>query len=177
MENTSGISLRPYLKKYDSTEATIEGPFDAKNDKQYYKAKFAQNTTDDGGYIGQSRDYTKLFFEDTHSRLFKQCEICLEENKPLKIMAGRIAIPTAKPFYITDEAGNKRTRKDGSFVTASSITMFLIADENPEAEFNRRCNQITNDGLWVKDLSADETEDDEERKAAESSSKKGAGKK
>lgn len=165
MDNKNTITLAGAVAKYDSVEATITGPLDASNGKQYYKAQFERNTAQDGGYIAQSKDYTKLFFEDTHSRLFKAAQKCQDDGTPMKILAGRIQVPTDKAYYILDENGERRKKKDGNFVTANVITMFLIADENPIAEFNRRCNQITANDAWVKEtLPEGEEEDPEETK-------------
>lgn len=161
MENKS-IDIRSISKRFLSIEATVEGPLTAKNDKLYYKAQFMENTADDGGYLSQSRAYTKNFFEDSHSLIFKACEKAVETGDPVKIRAARIFIPTERDFYIVDTEGNKLKRKDGSFRKASGITLFLVADENPLTLYNAQVNAITDRDGWVKEDKAEEEHDIEE---------------
>lgn len=172
MENKNTITLKDAVKKYLSVDATLSGPLTASNDKAYYKAQFQVNTVDDDGYIGQSKAYTKLFFEDSHSLLFKKCEEAIANDTPLKILAGRIIVPTDREFYILDENGDRMKKLDGTFRKASSITLFLIADENPITAFNQAVNQITRNNAWVTESVADDEDDDEETKKAKALSKK-----
>lgn len=159
--------LKGAVKKCVSVDTTIEGPLTSSNDKQYFKAKFKVMTQDDDGYIGQSKLYTKVFFEDSHSLLFIAAQEALENNTPLKILAGRITIPTKRPFYILDENGERMKKKDGSFRMGKTITLFLIADENWRTQYDAQCDQITRNEAWVKEELADEDVDVEEQKVVE----------
>jgi len=166
MENVSYTNdiLKDAIRKYESFDATIEGPLSASNDKQYYKAKFKASTKDDDGFIGQSKLYTKVFFEDSHSLLFAAAADALENNTPLKIRAGRVQIP-CKPFYILDADGEKQKKANGEFRKGKVITLFLIADENWRALYDAQCDQLTKNGAWVPEEVADEEIDVEEEKA------------
>lgn len=139
-----------FAKKFDSVEATIEGPFEVpSNGKMYYKAKFEENTGDDDGYSSQSKAYTKCFFEDSHSLIYAKCEKAQETESPLKIRAARIRMKTDKSFYILDKEGKKRKNSEGEFITASEITMFLLPDESPATVFKQQCKQITKNNAWI----------------------------
>lgn len=149
--------LRNAVKRMVSVETQITGPLDAKNDKQYYKVSFKIVEKDDDGYIGQSRLYTKCFFEDSHSLLFLEAQRCQEKEIPMKIKAARIILPTNREFYILDEDGKKMPKKNGGFRKASSITLFLMEDENPETAFNQRVEAISAQGAWIEpDLATEE---------------------
>ena len=175
MENVNTISnaLKSAIQRFEAVNATITGPETAKNDKQYFVASFKVNVKDDDGYIGQSKLYKKVFFEDTHSLLFLAAQEAKDNNVPLKIKAGRIQWPTDKPFYILDADGERMKKKDGSYRIGKSITMFLIADENPQTIFDAQCAQITNNNAWVNPEVADEDLDLEEEKVEQLTDKKG----
>jgi len=151
MENTNqGIDLLARaVSRCVSFDSTIEGPLEAKNNKMFFKAKFKVVTEDDDGYVGQSKLYTKCFFEDTHSFLYMEAQRCLDNDIPMKIKAGRIIIPTDKQFYILDENGEKMKKKNGDYRKGSSITLFLIADENWQTAFNAACDQISDKNAWI----------------------------
>ena len=163
MNNSAPIDFSKFVKKYDSVETTVTGPETASNGKLYYIAQFQENTDDDDGYGGQSKAYKKLFFEDTHSLLFLRAEKAVEEGIPMKIKAMRMVMQTERPYNFIDKAtGKVRLDGDGNKAEANTIVLFLIADENPLTEFNRRCNQITRDGLWAKPKLEPEDTDPEE---------------
>lgn len=156
------IDLNTLARKFDSVETTVTGPETASNGKLYYKAQFQENTASNGGYLAQSRAYTKTFFEDSHSLVFKACEKAVENGTPLKIMAARIFIPTEKEFYIVDREGNKLKKNNGDYRKATGVTMFLLPDENPLTLFAAACNAITERDGWVKENAGDEDIDLEE---------------
>jgi hypothetical protein len=160
--NNKNIDLSTLARKFDSVDTTVTGPESASNGKQYYKAQFQENTASNGGYLAQSRAYTKLFFEDSHSLVFRACEKAVENGTPLKIMAARVFIPTDKDFYIVDREGNKMKKNNGDYRKATGITMFLLPDENPLTIFAAACNAITERDGWVKENVADEDLDLEE---------------
>jgi hypothetical protein len=99
MENRH-IDLSRVARKFDSIDATIIGPTEAKNGKMFYKASFMENTADDGGYLSQAKEYVKCFFEDSHSLVFRACEKCVEDGTKLKIKGARVIMPTKQEFYI-----------------------------------------------------------------------------
>ena len=175
MENLNLVSdvLKSAIKKCISVDATISGPTEAKNGKQFMKAQFRVVVADDDGYIGQSKLYTKVFFEDSHSLLYTEAMKALEENRNMKILAGRIQIATKKKFYIVGEDGERMKKKDGTYRMGSSITLFLIADENWQTQYQAQCDQITARNAWVEDVVADEEIDAEEEKASNTTEKKG----
>jgi hypothetical protein len=157
MENKNTLNVQALSKKFMSIDTTIEGPLTSSNDKQYMKAKFEVNTADDDGYSGQSKAYVKVFFEDTHSLLYMKAQKALENNLPLKILAARIIMPTSRDFYILDPVTKERMiKKDKTYRKASSITLFLIADENPITAFNQACNQITENNAWIEPVAPEE---------------------
>lgn len=161
MENQT-INLSTVAKKFDSVEATIEGPLSASNDKQYFKAKFEENTIDDDGYSSQSRAYTKCFFEDSHSLIFSKCQRAVEDGTHLKIRAARISMKTPRDFYILDSEGKRQTNKNGDYRTGSAIVMFLLPDESASSQFKSQCNQITANSAWVEKIESEEEMDAEE---------------
>jgi hypothetical protein len=164
MENRH-IDLSKVVRKFDSIEATIIGPTEAKNGKMFYKASFMENTADDGGYLSQAKAYIKCFFEDSHSLIFRACEKAVENGTALKIKGARVIMPTAQEFYILDAEGKRIPKKNGGFRKASSITLFLMADENPASAFAAQCNQITNNDAWIKEEVAEDDADAEEETA------------
>jgi hypothetical protein len=172
MENKNSINMRDIAKKFFSVDTTIEGPLTAKNEKQYMKASFEMFTADDDGFSGQSKAYGKCFFEDSHSLLYLKAQKALEDGTPLKIKAARIIIPTDKKFYILDSEGKRITKNDGGYRMGSSITLFLIEDENPITAFNQARAAITANKAWVEDEVAEEELEVEETKTSAPKGKK-----
>jgi hypothetical protein len=129
--------------KYDAVD--VEGPFEAlKTGKQYYKALFEENATDNGGYTSQSKGYTKIFFEDTHSILFRRAEKYLEDptkNPPPRIMAARESFE-CEAFYVKDREGKKLMNDNGEPRIGHRITVFLLPDEDPNTEFRRQLRTL-----------------------------------
>jgi hypothetical protein len=173
------LDLSSIALKYESEDATIEGPFTTKDgEKQYIKAKFLEHMEDEDGFIGQSRSYTKVFFEDSHSVVFNKALKCLEDNTPLRIKAARITMPTDREFYILDSEGKKMLKKDKSFRKAKSITLFLLKDENPLTAFNAAVNRITEQKAWIApSVDTDDYEDEEEKTKQEQKPANKSGKK
>jgi hypothetical protein len=173
MENLNNLNdlLTNATKKCVSVDTTISGPHEASNGKMYMKAKFKIDTRDDDGFIGQSKLYTKVFFEDSHSLLYITAQEALDNNTTLKILAGRLTIP-CKAHYILDAEGNRQKKANGDFRISKSIVLFLIGDENPRTMYDAQCDQITAKDAWVAEPTADDETDAEEIKAADTKKKK-----
>lgn len=174
MENKT-LSIRDIAKKFDSVEETLVGPETASNGKQYFKAQFEVNAALDGGYIGQAKAYTKLFWEDSHSLIFKKAVKSKENGTPLKILAARIVLPTpnGRKFYILDADGNRRTKANGDFITVDYITLFLMADENVQTAMNQALNAITKNDQWCEEDELPEVDVEAETVVETAANKKG----
>lgn len=173
------INMAAATKRFLSVDATITGPHEINGGGKFFmRASFLQNVADDDGFISQSKAYTKCFFEDSHSVLYQAAEKAMNDGTPLKIKAARLIIPIGREYYILDENGNRRPKKNGGFAKASTVTLFLIADENPHTALNAQLNQITAKNAWVMEEEAeDEDVDVEEQKAAASTPAPNKGKK
>jgi len=158
MENKNSFNLRAISKKFFSVDTTLTGPHEASNGKMYMKAMFEMDTKDDDGFISQSKAYTKCFFEDSHSLIYTKAQKLVEDNLPLKILAAKVVIPTDRKFYILDTEKNKQKNGDGNYRMGSSITLFVMADENVLTLYNQQVNSITRNNAWVTEV---EPEDDE----------------
>jgi len=176
MENKSTLSVANVAKKYDSVESTITGPHEASNGKQYFKALFEVNTSSDGGYIGQAKAYTKLFWEDSHSLIFKKATKAQENGTPLKILASRIVLETPRFFYVLDADGNPRLKANGDKVKINYVTLFLLADENVQTAYNQAVNAITKNNAWVDEDEQPEIELEAEEVVEQAASKPAPGK-
>jgi hypothetical protein len=128
-------------RKYDAI--SVEGPVEAKNGKQYYQALFEENASENGGYTSQSRGYTKNFFEDTHSLIFKRCEQHMTDEKvPVRMMAAKDSVEV-NPYYMFDKNGKEMTDPStGKQAIGRHLSIFLMPDENAETEIRRRSRTL-----------------------------------
>jgi hypothetical protein len=159
MENKNGSAN--LAQKFISVPTTIEGPEQAENGKSFMRVKFQISDDDDDGYNGQSRAYTKCFFEDSHSLQYARALQAMEKDVPLKIKGYKLTkdlfMPdgiTKKLYYVTeiDKKGKtvKRMNSDNEPIVANRLAGFFLADENPEAYFNNQIKRITKAGMWVE---------------------------
>ena len=113
-----------------------------------------------GDVITQSRDYKKVFFEDTHSRAFRKAEEAREDNtvNKLRIMAAKVNAQ-CDPYYVIIN-GKRQERANGDPVIAEVVSLFLLPDEKFITEYKRALRN-----LEFVDTSG-EGEDNEETKAA-----------
>jgi len=152
-------------RKYDAI--AVEGPLDAKNGKQFFKCLFEENADDNGGYSSQSRGYVKNFFEDTHSLLFKKCELHQDNEKlPVRIVAAKENVQV-NPYYMFDAEGkamlNPTTKEP---LIGHRLSIFLLPDEDAQSEIRRRSKLL-------KFVAIEEDPDDvEESKAKEAATVK-----
>jgi hypothetical protein len=172
MENKNSFDLRAIAKKFFSVDTTLTGPHEASNQKMYMKASFEMNTEDDDGYISQSKAYVKCFFEDSHSLIYIKAQKLMEDNLPLKIMAAKVVIPTDRKFYILDSENKKQKNADGNYRMSSSITLFVLADENVITLYNQQVNSITRHNAWVAEAEPDEDDQTGDEKEVKATGKK-----
>lgn len=159
-EKTIKQQMDDNRRKFDAV--SVDGPFDAKNGEQFYTALFEENADENGGYISQSKGYSKNFFETSHSRMFAQCEKYVNtEGKDVKVrmIASRERFK-CNPFYIFDKEGKQLMNTDGTPRIGSHIALFLLPDENPEGEYRRQERRL-------KFVDIEETIDTEEEKKEE----------
>jgi len=133
-------------RKYDAI--AVDGPLEAKNGKQYYQGLFEENAEENGGYTSQSRGYVKNFFEDTHSLIFKRCEMHVnaeEKDKakfPVRITAAKDSVKV-NPYYMFDKDGKElKNPSDGKPAIGTHLSIFLMPDENAENEIRRRSRTL-----------------------------------
>lgn len=154
-----------YLK-YDAI--SVEGPLDAKNGKQYYIALFEENATDNGGYSSQVKGYLKTFFEDTHSLMFKKCELHQEDKKnPVRIMAAKENV-TVEPYFLFDKNGKElEDPSTGKQAIGRKISVFLTPGEDIESEIRRRMKKLS-----FVEITEEPLENEEEKKEEAAAGKK-----
>lgn len=172
MENVGTTDLMKtfaaYMGKFISEDATVTGPHTAGNDKQFMTAQFKMPSDDpDDEYIGQSKLYTKNFFEDSHALLFKKAKEAMENNTPLKIKASRFQYPSPRPFYILEADGSiRKNPATGKPVIVKMITLFLIKDENPVALYESQVRRLERTKAFIDSDIEDVDLDTEEETAA-----------
>lgn len=160
MEKTIKEQMDENRKKFDAVK--VDGPFEASNGEQFFTALFEENADENGGYISQSRGYSKNFFETSHSRMFVQCEKYVNaegKNVTVRMMAARGTFP-CNPFYLFDKEKKQLMNTDGTPRIGSHITLFLLPDENPEGDFRRQTRRL-------KYVDIEETIDAEDAKKEE----------
>jgi len=109
--------------------------------------------------LTQSRDYKKVFFEDTHSRAYRKANEARDAGTPenLKIRAAKINAECA-PYYVVVN-GEKQKRANGEFVIAKTVSLFLLPDEKFITEYDRALRslefvEMDGDGIESEDEKA-----------------------
>lgn len=160
------------IGKFDSI--SISETQDTKPDpngdtKKYLVLRLLENASDEEGYSGQSKAYSKVCFEDTHSAVFIRAEKAREKEKPVKIM-GSFHDVEVQP-YTPKDADDKAIKNPttGETVVGRKITFFVLSDESLQSAIRSRTRSLDFIEETVEGTDTDEqkgeaiTEDEEDK--------------